>query len=339
MLLNISATTLSNYILTKHFPSIDPILINSIIGPILEKFGLLSWYFKDIFKQDSSGRNFKTKLKQSFQKSLPTLIEDVLLHDPIYSGMMYLGQTKYSNTPVWLLSFTVFVVSVSIVTVLEVLIEHIRYILFKRLCFSKGFKKEKYFESRFYLSSDINPEDLLNDVSREFNLNPTPKILYEDRYFCTKEKTFLRKNMYIRSRHRKRKGKDFNTFQIVFIQPQKLKSLYSHSSYNYFPSQKTKLYFELNFELEDLLPLPKKVRQIVERFNDLKKPKYIRFERAYAHDKELLISIDLCKIEDTSFRIVEVKVYNDLKKLEKAMKYILTNYQVEQTTFGKHGLT
>ena len=339
MILNISATTISNYILRKHFPSIDPILINSIIGPILEKFGLLSWYFKDIFKKDSSGRNFKTKIKQSFKESLPTLIEDILLHDPIYSGMMYLGQTKYSNTPVWLLSFSVFVVSVSIVTILEVLLEHIRYILFKRYCFSKGFKEEKYFESRFYISSDINLDNFLDDVSKRFNLNPTSEILYEDRYFCTKEKTFLRKNIYIRSRHRKRRGRDFNTFQIVFTRPQKLRSSYMHSSYNYFPSQKTKLYFELDFELENLILLPKKVRETVERFNDLKKPKYIRFQRAYAHDDELLISIDLCEVKDSSFRIVEVKVYNDLKRLEEAMKYILANYQVEQTTFGKHSLT
>ena len=54
----------------------------------------------------------------------------------------------------------------------------------------------------------------------------------------------------------------------------------------------------------------------MKNFNDLEKPKYVRFKRSYAHDEELLITVDLCELEDSSFRLVEVKVYKDEKRLE-----------------------
>jgi len=338
MLWNTTSTALSSYILTKYFPDTDPILINSIVGPVVEKVGLVGWYFKDIFKKGEENRSILNNFKQGFKESLPTLMEDILVHDPIYSSMLYFGQIQYRNTPVWILSLTVFVISVTLVACLEVLFEKLRYILFKKICFKNGFKEEKYLESHFYIPSYIDPRKLLRDVSKKFNLVPKEDIVYEDRYFSKKDKQFLRKNMYIRSRHRKRDGKDFNTFQFVFTQAQKMKSSFGNSSYNYFPSKKTKLYYVLNSELEDFLLLPQHIQNLMQRFHDMERPKYVRFKRSYAHDDELLISIDLCESENSSFRLVEVKVYKDEKVLEEAMTYILQNYPVEQTTYGKNSL-
>ncbi len=337
MVLNTLSTAASAYILSTFFPAVNPILINSIVGPVVEKIGLVGWYFKDIFKKEER-KNFFSNLKNGFKDSLPTLTEDILLHDPIYSSMLYLGQTQYNDTPVWILSLTVFVISVTFVACLEVFFEKFRYIHFKKICFRNGFKEEKYLESHFYIPSYVDPEKLILDVSKKFNLIPKEEIIYEDRYFSKKEKQFLRKNMYIRSRHRKRDGKDFNTFQFVFTEPQKMKAFCGNSSYNFFPSRKTKLYYVLNSELEDFHLLPENIQRCMKNFNDLEKPKYVRFKRSYAHDEELLITVDLCELEDSSFRLVEVKVYKDEKRLEEAMKYVLQNYPVEQTTYGKNSL-
>ncbi len=62
--------------------------------------------------------------------------------------------------------------------------------------------------------------------------------------------------------------------------------------------------------------------------------KKINFQRISANNKDLLVSVDNIK-EDKSYYILEMKVYEDVKLLMKAMRFVMREFPVVQTTHSK----
>ena len=99
MFINVIGTGLISLVVTSA-------LILAIIGPIIEKIGFFPAHFKDAFDKKNSK---KESMKKGFKEGLVSLGEDLLVHDPIYMGLMFLGLNLF-NIPSWFLSGSSFAI-------------------------------------------------------------------------------------------------------------------------------------------------------------------------------------------------------------------------------------
>jgi len=100
-----------------------------------------------------------------------------------------------------------------------------------------------------------------------------------------------------------------------------------------FPICKEKLYYYMEGEM------PKSFDEI--KSSKAKKPikskeiiKKVNFQRISANSNVLLVSVDNIK-ENNPYYVLELKVYEDVKLLMKAMRFVMREFPVVQTTHSK----
>lgn len=76
------------------------ILCLALAGPILEKFGFFFWHFKEAREEYKIAPVGKRKpywiyLKKAIRGGLKTLFWDVILHDPLYVILMFVGMNLF----------------------------------------------------------------------------------------------------------------------------------------------------------------------------------------------------------------------------------------------------
>lgn len=320
-------------------------LILSISGPVVEKAGFFPAHFYEALTEyrstpDEERDALSTYFKRATRGGMKSLAYDVAVHDPLYVAMMWLGLKTLPTTPAWLLALGSFVGAVFAVAGLEVGITELAYMNHKRSLRKAGFGLETYFESRFAISVDKDPEQVLDAVKAEFNLLEQSTHKYHDRYFQNHLPSYSGRIPKLRLRQRTDEdGTRIQTAQIVYTRTSELAT--GAEQFRYFPQRKDKMYFLLDHEMpESLDEVRDKIAQrILKRAQKQTDALDIRFERAIARDpKALLIAVD--KVETTRpFFIVELKVHKDKGLLREAMRFVMKEFPVVQTTHGKYDLS
>ena len=319
-------------------------IILSTTGPIIEKAGFFPAHFKealDIYKttprEERDG--LTTYLKRAVKGGSKSLVEDILIHDPLYVSLMYGGLQIYPESPAWMLSATSFLIAVVAVSGLEVLATELLYKNYKRNLKKAGFGVESYIESRFFISSEKNPDDVLEALDKEFKLGTIKKGNYYDRYFENHLPAYSGRIPKIRLRKREREDGNgwLQTAQITYTRASEM-ARNEVEQYRYFPIIKDKLYFMLQQEMPETFDDIKdeKVRRIMKRAQSGDRFWDICFNRTVAYNpKNMLVSTDKVENKQRPFYVVELKTYDKIKMLKEAMRYVMLEFPVIQTTHGK----
>lgn len=314
------------------------LIVLSITGPVIEKIGFFPAHIKEavsVYKTTpkEKRKSFRHYLKKAFRGGLVSLLEDLLVHDPVYILLMFFGLKIYAATPVWLLSAASFVIAVFVVAAGEVLVTETRYYLFRRKFKKQGFRYEPYYESRFFISDSENQEQVLKKIAQRFDLTQKRELDYNDCYLEHTLPTFSGREGKIRLRRRRRfEGDYIQTAQIVYTRAgQEQTSKYDQ--YRFFPIRKEKLYMIMRGTMPKSFTTIKnhKVKNALKKYCS-KDMQCIKFKRKVAHNHELLVSID--NLHDGRY-LLEVKTYTDTKLLVQATRYVMQEFPLVQTTKSK----
>jgi hypothetical protein len=334
MIVNVSGTAIASIF----NPST---IVLSVIGPVIEKIGFFPAHIKEalgVYK--TTPKEKRKRLSQyigrAFKGGLVSLLEDLLIHDPVYILLMIFGLNIYAGTPVWLLSAASFIIAVFIVAALEVLVNETRYKLFKKRYKKKRFHLESYYESRFFIKSTEKADAVLKKIAKRFGLAIQKEIDYHDCYLENKLPDFSGREGKIRLRRRKRfEGNYIFSAQIIYTRAGKEETT-KVDQYRFFPIKKEKLYYIMQgtmpkkfVELKD-----KHVKKTLQKITN-KEMNCIKFKRRVAHNPELLVSVD--NLHDGKY-LLEIKTYKNKTLLIEAMRYVMEEFPLVQTTKGKHEL-
>jgi hypothetical protein len=319
----------------------------SLGGPIVEKAGFFPGHFRDAYKEwkstpEDERDELSTYFKQAVRGGGKSLLEDILVHDPVYIGLMMGGLHLWPETPAAILSLASFAVAVGIVSVGEVGVTELLYRRYKKALRKKGFGTEKYYESRFLIGKDTPQDELLADLIQRYGLGEPKTGRYHDRYFKDKLPVYNGRHARVRLRQRDREdGSQSQSAQIIYKKASEM-AMKHPEQFRFFPQWKEKLYFGLEGDMPwniDDIEDPR-VRRVLKRTLASDEHRDIEFERTVAHDPEsLFVSTDRVHNGDRPFYVAEIKVYKNTELLKDAMRYIMRTYPVVQTTHGKFSLS
>jgi hypothetical protein len=351
--------------------ALTPAIWLAIVGPLFEKFGFFVGHIYDaldIYKTtpNDERKPFSFYAKNVFKGGGKSLLEDILVHDPIYIFLMLGGMCYLPHTPAWLLVPFAFIIAVLVVAGGEVAFNEIRYKLLIRRLSKLGFERESYLESHFIVRTGCdnpscprrdcqsspcccNPEALIKQLRDKFLPGqPINTLEYRDKYFETALPSYNARAPKVRLRKRNRSsGSDFHTLQIVYTRS--IEQQQETSQFRFFPILKDKFYLMLSPAVEyaspnDIIPctpgrigsqLPLKENFALQNT----KSKFIQFTRRETHSPErMLISVDTLKGTD-NVHIIELKAYyNNRHLLKEAMRFAMLKFPILQTTYSKSDL-
>jgi len=126
------------------------------------------------------------------------------------------------------------------------------------------------------------------------------------------------------------------TAQIVFTRASEITQT-EMSQHRFFPIKKEKLFFVLDQKMPTNLDdiKDKKAKKLLKSLIHKKtRSPRIRFEREIANDPKLLVSVDFINAK-RPYYLLELKTYKNTKLLKEAMRYVMTEFPVVQTTHSK----
>jgi adenylate cyclase class IV len=338
MIINVLGTAGLAFVTTNIF-------LLSMIGPIIEKIGFFPAHIKEALEvyNTTPEKRRKSRLfyvKKAFKNGSKSLLEDILVHDPIYIILLLVGLKLYPATPVWMLSAFSFVVAVIMVSGLEVSFTEWQYLRFKNKLKKCGFGFENYYESRFLISTIKNPNKVIKDLAKEFNLSDIRTMHYQDIYYSNKLPEFSGRTAKVRLRRRTDTPKSWmQTAQITYTRATEI-SKRKPDQCRYFPIRKEKMYAFMKYKMPKSIGQIKNsaVRSLLKKACDTEQPQKVNFVRTVAYNEELLISTD--KVHGNNpFYLLEIKTYKDTNLLKEAMRYVMRELPVVQTTHGKSDFT
>jgi len=328
------------------------ILALALAGPIFEKIGFFIGHLRDAYKvyketPSSDRKSLDFYLKKAFYGGAKSLIQDILVHDPIYTGLMLGGMRFHPETPAFLLVPIAFGLAVILVAVLEVGIHEYRYHRFQQRLFKMGFERETYYESRMYLEAGHNPEAMISELRDYFFANKSVYCLdYCDDYCigCQELPEFNSRTGRMRLRNRTHGGEEWtNTVQVIYTRTIEDTGT-DADQFRYFPAKKDKFYRFMDDRtsgddvvamLDKALVSPWLIKSIC-KCNQRHPSHRIVFHRWAVYSEELFIAID--KINGHT--LVELKAYPaHLRNLKEAMRYVMHHFPLMQLTRGKADLT
>lgn len=332
-------------------------LILAFAGPVVEKIGFFPWHFYEARRSylalpTQEQKSFLPYAWQAFKGGLVSLIEDVVVHDPVYV-LLFLWLSFYPGIPVWLVSAFSFFVAIVIVAWIEVLVTEIRYVLFRRRMVKSGFGIDSYREARFFIQSFANQETILSRLQSGLNLTVVVGNLeYHDRYLENDLPDFSGRAPVVRLRRRTLSDRarnlvlDFKkmlstghmqTVQVVYTRPQE-EITANPDQFRFFPVRKEKFYFVID---EEEMPdsadkLPQKIQKLIKADGQRKE---ISFRRTVFLDRTetLYVAVDTPS-RDGDGCVIELKARKNLKLLLAAMRFVMTEFPVQHTTQSKSEL-
>ncbi len=315
------------------------------VGPVAEKIWLLADYWKESYNVWKTTPKDKRKKVHEYvwdavRAGKTTLIEDIIVHDPIYAGMVYAGLKAYPDTPAWMISTVAFMLSVTLVSGLEIGVTELRYKNLQGKLKNAGLRKESYFESRFFISKDKHPEGVMDTLSREFGLHESASWDYHDIYIPNNLPHFSGRRPHIRLRDRENSsGEHVRTAQVIYRK--EVDAGRREEWHTYLPTRKDKYFFMIE---QDKMPSEicgiedDSVRRCLSRLVlPGAEPRDIRFTREYARNPRLLVSTDHVHLK-RPFYVVEMKVYDEIELMKEAMRYAMFEFPVIPTVHGKERL-
>jgi len=342
MLVNVVGTAIVSLFSTS-------VLVLSIAGPVVEKIGFFPAHIWEAWKIYRTTPIKKRKplrhyAKQAIKGGSVSLAEDVLIHDPLYIILMMAGFAIYPETPAWVLAAMSFIIAVVAVAGIEVGVTELRYWFFKRRAKKVGFKLERYYEARFFINAEADPDEIMSIATEEFGLETQQLLTYYDRYFDAKLPNYSGRGAKIRFRRRtnpdapgEMEGKPAGshyTAQIVYTRAMEATSGKVEQC-RFFPIAKEKLYWMYFPESdEEAGSLPD-----VWANNFLKgihggETHALNFIRYVAFNKDILVSADRVR-GDRDYYLLELKTHKNLRVLMRAMRFVMQEFPVVQTTHSK----
>ena len=305
------------------------------VGPVLEKPGLVAHYIKEGYQEHkehggSLYQHIRTALCDG--RAWSTVRADILFHDPGYAGLMMLGMfvfTPQTVIAVGFLSVLSFVGGLVFATVLEVYYIEYTYNRHTKKLIKKGYEQEKYYESRYLVTNDGEPDHkpmaVFNKLKAHLDLPDVFEREYYDWY--GKDGALMFNGRECTTRYRERTsteggydetfGPKKSTTQIVYSRPGQLDKNGASLFRCYFiEKDKFSLIGEKTHENEESL----------------------RFSRMVARDpKGLFITVDcLNNGKPVDMYWIEVKVHpENLDMLLEANEYIAMMFPVQGTTHNK----
>lgn len=346
LIINALAVFIITFILNRFFHLSQSVkgLIISLSGPVFEKIGFFPAHFWESWKEyKMADKKNNPRFGKYFKKALKTgsksLLEDVLIHDPLYTVMMYCGIVLYSATPPWILSITSFVIAVLMVSFLEVTYNEISYYRFKKSLKKIGFEVESYYETRFLISKEKDAAELIRSVIKEFGLEDYFERDYRDTYFNNNFRSFSGRTPQLYLRWRTKRSEIIQSVQVVYNKALEIEEK-SLSQFRYFALRKDKIYADLH------QPMPAKLEEILNerirgkliKHSENRDGIQVNFKRLVSYNRNsLFVSVDIVE-KIIPYYVVELKVYHDKELLKKAMRFVMREFPVIQTTYRKFDL-
>lgn len=326
----------------------------SFAGPIIEKIGFFPAHFYESLKiyKTTPARQRKSRwqyFKMAMKGGWKSLMLDIMIHDPLYIFMFLWLKIAYPMIPVWLIAIVSFFVAVAIASVVGVGIDEMEFLGFKKKMKKAGFDSERYLESRFLIKSSIPVEEIKNKLMGEFNFDDVKNLLYHDSYFESPFPEFSGRTAKVRLRQRtyaplvskdvwedgKKRGW-IQSVQIVYTRPREINK-HNLDQHRYFPARKEKIYHLLPQTMpQDISEIENpEVKKIVIRSAGFVKK--ISFKRTVLRNKSgLFIAIDeSLNPNERDFYIMEIKTWNDESLILRAMRLVMNEFPVIQTTLPK----
>ncbi len=347
LLINALGTTLVSFFTASA-------LFLAIIGPAIEKVGFFPahiWEAIALYRIESKKERKKLTpyLWRALCNGSVSLIEDVLIHDPLYI-LLFLGLSRWPGIPVWLISSSSFIAAVIAVAWLEVGWNECRYAQLKKRIRRSGFEEEHYLETRFLLDSRAHFDGLIAKLTPHFNFQADTPREYRDLYFETALPHLSSRKPLVRVRCRTLSPADSwwtpnypwllnqttaESIQVVYGRPQEENSN-AHDQFRFYLLKKDKFYL-----MEKNPPDANPVQSIAPYKNLLraKNPaQKISFRRMLLHDpahQELAIAMDSPLLGNLPHCIIEVKAWRSTPALLHLMRLIMRELPAIQTTMSK----
>ncbi len=315
-----------------------------VAGPLVEKAGFFPGHFKealDAYKGATAEErdSLSTYFAQAVKGGSKSLLQDIVVHDPVYMGLMYAGLHTYPETPAWIIATTSFVTAVFAVAGLEIGVNELRYKRYKRTLKNAGFGVESYLESRFLIDAEKKPEEVIASFVQKFNLPKVKRGHYHDRYIENVLPHYNNRIPLLRLRRRiiEDEEKEVKSAQIVYTRASEI-SGERPEQFRYFPQQKDKIYFLLDQEMpgsteEINYPQVRKMLKCAQKEEESHVD--VHFKRTVASNpSSLLVSADEVQ-QANPFYVLELKVYDNKQLLRQAMQYVMREFPVLQTTYRK----
>jgi hypothetical protein len=333
---NLAGTAFAEYVMRKmDLSPAQRALAFSIAGPFVEKIGFFPAHIWDAYRARRAvaphmRRPFRSYLSEHLAEGKKSLIEDVTMHDPIYA--LLLGGTKWvaPDTPAIPASFVSFMVAAAGVGVISVAKDEYRHRRYKARLVAEGFGEEFYFESRFVIRSNSDAQALTERLAEQFALHKRKRAQYTDNYFESTAPNLSGRRSHVRIRDRKMDdGKHHRTAQIVFSRASELAK--QNEQFRYFPQRKEKMYCSI--------PAGMSAKEFGGTFSKAAGTlmRTVSFTRSMAYEGDLLMAVDVVEAGNP-FYLLELKTFGDPVKLKEAMKYVMNEFPVQQTTYNKHDL-
>ncbi|MEK6905536.1 MAG: hypothetical protein AABX24_03990, partial [Nanoarchaeota archaeon] len=192
MIINVAGTAGLEYLLSTSFVGTlsagTKEAALTFTGPVVEKAGFFPGHFKEAWEAyRAAPANERDHLSTYFKKAVKggskSLLQDIIVHDPVYMGLMYTGLQIYPETPAWIIATTSFIAAVFAVAGLEIGLNELLYKRYKHALRKSGFGDESYLESRFLIDAKKQPEEIIEVMANRFELPKIKTGRYHDRYF------------------------------------------------------------------------------------------------------------------------------------------------------------
>ncbi len=330
-------------------PEVQTLML-ALVSPVIEKVGLVGFPLVKCVKEYLEGGNCMDRpelwkyLSGGLKQGLANIGRDISAHDPLYSIMMGAGLLAMPQIPSGVWSFVSFVTALGLVVVGEVGLKEAAYALDQYKLKKAGFKPEKYLETRFYVGTD-EPLSLLEKMSTRFGLESDIMTgEYRDRYFSTRGlHGYNGRTPALRLRQRASETPTEGlkkSMQIIHTRASEI-ARKAPEQYRYFPVEKDKFWAPLG---QSEMPwttekIENPTLRRIHRQATTGECSDVRFSRsAVQNPKTILVSVDNVNSHNGNLYVVEIKSWKDtesIRVLVDAMRYVMMEYPVWQTTHGK----
>lgn len=330
-------------------------IILAFIGPVIEKIGFFPAHiYEALTLYRATPRKERKPFSHYFFAAMKggsvSLIEDIVIHDPIYV-ILFLGLSRYPGIPVWLAVSSSFLIAVVIVAWLEVGVTEVRYALLKRKMLRMGFGVDSYREARFFIRSENQTLAIIEKLQRGFDLSVVERLEYHDTYFTNDMPTFSGRAPVVRLRHRTLGTKDpdrlkqfpnmvasgeMQTVQVIYHRAQE-ENTGKLEQFRFYPTRKDKFYWfidEKNMP-DSIEKIPNKdVRDLLRAGGE---QKHVSFKRTVMLDKTktLYAAVDSSLNGNDEGCIIELKIRENPALFLAAMRFVMMEFPVTHTTRTK----
>lgn len=344
LLVNVSAT------LALGFFTSSAILL-AFAGPVIEKVGFFPahiWEGVQGYRHAPHHERapWHRYAKDALKGGSVSLMEDLLLHDPLYV-VLFLLLSLYPGVPLWIISSMSFIIAVVGVAWIEVAWTEARYSALKKRLLAAGMSVDEYREARFYIRSGTKPETVVAKLQEGFGMRTIESLTYRDRYFVCRLPRFSGRAPILRLRQRTagKSSERYNhlehvaktgfmqSLQLVYIRPQE-ESSGRLEQFRFFSVRKDKFYFPLDMEMPERMEgignpkLLKLLRAGAER-------KRVEFERTILLDETKALYAGVDWKDDGEGCIIELKIRKELPLFLSAMRFVMRELPVTHTTMQK----